>query len=209
MTTADAAATKVDPAAPVPPLPNKPAAQVDGVDQQTYARVWSFVQEIGVQERHFNELQSKYRSMAAGWVLACFSAMGFVISEAIQVGVDRQLLVGGIALVGCAGVLLLWILDLLVYHRLLEACFAEGLQLEVRHPWLPRIRQNMRGTLEGKGVRLFYQALVVLFPLVAGFGFGAYLWTRDPVLAAACALAFAGAGLGLAKIIGRLSQPET
>ena len=110
---------------------------------------------------------------------------------------------------GCWVSHLWFILDLLVYHRLLEACFAEGLQLEVRHPWLPRIRQNMRGTLEGKGVlprvRLFYQALVVLFPLVAGFGFGAYLWTRDRVGATACAVALALAGGGLAKIIRRFS----
>jgi len=34
-------------------------------------------------------------------------------------------------------------LDLLVYHRLLDACFIEGLFLEDRYPLLPPLRHNM------------------------------------------------------------------
>jgi hypothetical protein len=58
----------------------------------------------------------------------------------------------------------LWNLDIRVYHQLLESYFVEGLKLEERYSWLPRIRSNMLQTqaTRKKGVL----ARVVWFYLV-------------------------------------------
>jgi hypothetical protein len=41
-------------------------------------------------------------------------------------------------------------LGLLVYHRLLDACFIEGLFLEERYPWLPPLRHNIKIVAHGQ-----------------------------------------------------------
>lgn len=142
------------------------------VNNETFERVWKIVSEIFVEERHFNDLQSRYRTMASTWLLASFSAIGFVISKVIHIGIPRELLTSGIAVAGLIGIMLLWILDLLVYHRLLDSCFIEGLILEEKYSWLPPFRHNMMATMKGEGVLFrvvgFYIGMVTILVLVAG-----------------------------------------
>ena len=149
------------------------------VDPVTYARVWNVIGEIGVQERHFNELQSGYRNMASGWLLAVFAGIGFSLSQKLQINIPCELLIAAIAAAGCVGIGLLWILDLLVYHRLLDACFIEGLFLEERYPWLPPLRHNMMETQAGQGVLFrtigFYLIPINFLILVASFAFAWWL----------------------------------
>src|SRR5262245_38062724 len=97
---------------------------LDRVDDKLFDRTWKLITEIGVQERHFNGLQSTYRNMASGWLLATFGGMGFALTQKITV--DYELLLAAMAVAGSAGIVLLWTLDLMVYQRLLDACFAEG-----------------------------------------------------------------------------------
>ncbi|MBI1398007.1 MAG: hypothetical protein GC151_18695 [Betaproteobacteria bacterium] len=80
---------------------------VESVDKDTFERVWKIAEEIGVQERHFNGLQTSYRSMASVWLLAAFGAIGFVLSRKLEVDVDRELLVGAVAVAGSVGIALL------------------------------------------------------------------------------------------------------
>jgi len=145
---------------------------IETVNQETFDRIWKIVREIFVAERHFNDLQARYRSMASVWLLATFAAIGFVISKTISIGIDPELLVAGIAVAGCIGIALLWVLDVLVYHRLLDSCFIEGLTLEEKYTWLPPFRINMMKTQKGAGVLFrvvgFYLGPVVLLILVAG-----------------------------------------
>lgn len=174
--------------------------------------IWSFIQEIGAEERHFNELQSKYRSMAAGWILACFSGIWAVWSHAIQVGIDRLLVIGGIGFAGALGLSLLWRLDALVYHPLLEACFAEGFKLENRHAWLPALRTNMTAVTSGaanqrvlSNVVWFYVSPLVVFALVATGGLVWYVW---PSPLEAVIVGGAGAGLTLWVASGMKRKTE-
>jgi len=191
---------------PDSPAPQPPPANPSDPEFQ---RVWKMVEEIGLQERHFNELESRYRTMAAGWILGLFSAIGFVISETLHVGIDRYLLVAGIGVAGCAGLILLWILDLLVYHQLLDACFVEGLILEDRHRWLPPLRHNMMATQKGKGVLFrvvgFYLLPVVLFALVAGGGLAAWLWSEERL----AAVASLGLGIAAAAVLAWTLRSRT
>ena len=155
---------------------------IEEVDKDIFDRVWKIVEEIGVQERHFNDIQARNRAMASAWLLATLAAIGFVVSKSISIDIDTELLVSGIAVSGSIGIALLWIVDLLVYHRLLDSCFIEGLILEDKHPWLPPFRNNMMRTQQGEGVLFrvvgFYLVPVVFLILVAGGSISLWLGSK-------------------------------
>lgn len=70
---------------------------LESVDKETFERVWKIASEIGVAERHFNDLQTGYRNMASGWLLATFGGIGFAVTQTLHIGFDRELLVAAIA----------------------------------------------------------------------------------------------------------------
>jgi len=123
------------------------------VSEELFERVWKIVTEIGEAERHFNQLQHGYRTLASTWLIATFGAVGFLFSEKGPVfPFDRFLLTAGIGMAGGIGIVLLWALDLLVYHRLLDAYFVEGLKIEKNFAWLPSFRTNMLRATRGESV---------------------------------------------------------
>jgi hypothetical protein len=124
-------------------------------------------------ERHFNQLQATYRGIASTWLLATFGGLGFVFSGKTAFPIDAILVGFGIALAGAAGIILLWILDLQVYHVLLEANYHTGLELERHHAELGSLRKYTNRLTRGRGVlprvQVFYIAPVVgLFIVAAG-----------------------------------------
>lgn len=160
---------------------------IESIDNDNFENVWKVVLEIGTQERHFNTLQGTYRGMASAWLFASFSAIGFMTSKTISIGIDSELLVAGIAVAGCVGIALLWVIDLLVYQRLLDSCFIEGLILEDKYPWLPPFRHNMMRTQKGEGVLFrvvgFYLGPVVLLIMIAGGSLALWLLQSNHFLA--------------------------
>jgi hypothetical protein len=124
--------------------------------------IWSMYQEIGAIERHFNELESGYRTMASTWLLAAFGSIGFILTVNSGALAWKDLVIGGIGFSASVGLYLLWTLDLLVYHRLLDSAFIEGKRLEAKHKWLPQVRHNMMRLQGGKGVM---QKLVLFYLL--------------------------------------------
>jgi hypothetical protein len=129
--------------------------------------IWNMVQECGEQERHFNTIQGAYRGLASTWLLAMFAGIGYILDNKIN---PTHLL---IALTGASiafGIALLWMLDVLVYHRLLLAAFEEGRNLEDSYAWLPQIRNRMRaqGRYEeaGRCATWFYVGLALAGALV-------------------------------------------
>lgn len=182
---------------------------LDHVDDKLFDRTWKLITEIGVQERHFNGLQSTYRNMASGWLLATFGGMGFSLTQ--KIGVDYELLLAAMAVAGSAGIVLLWILDLMVYQRLLDACFAEGVVLEKECPWLPPLRNNMIASQGGRPAFLsravgFYLAPVVLLVVVASGAIS--LWLHHHGSSMAAVLVALG-GLALAVAVGSIMYRKT
>jgi hypothetical protein len=119
------------------------------------------ISEIGTYERHFNQIQSEYRKMASQWLLAAFGAIGLLLySKDINTatGLSPVLIASSVALATSVGILLLWHLDVHVYHRLLNACFKTGLDLESTHGYLPQIRTEMNRNrkLVSQGLDRFY-----------------------------------------------------
>ncbi len=171
--------------------------------------VWKIYAELGATERHFNGLQSHYRTLASTWLLAAFGGIGFVLTTELSfVAVPAELAVALIGVAAAAGLYLLWMLDLLVYHRLLDAAFIEALRLEERHAWLPQVRTGMMRLHGARGVlhrvRVFYLAGFGLMALVATAALAAWALSRaeSAGLAGAAALAVAAALLGYRMLRG-------
>lgn len=147
--------------------------------------IWSMYEEMGRAERHFNGLQAGYRKLVAGWILALFGALGFLLYPSnISVTANESMsmtFIFALGLVAFAGITALWILDLLVYHRLLLAYFFAGEDLETANHWLPPVRTNMLKLNEKWPVMhkviVFY---VVSLAICAGISIGAVMQLLQP-----------------------------
>jgi hypothetical protein len=133
-------------------------------------------------ERHFNVVQSDYRRLASTWLLAVFAAIGFVLSTKLTILMPPALLILGLGIAGSIGVYLIWVLDLLVNQRLLDASFIQTKDLETKYKWLPQVRNNMRTLLRGKGLRLvlwFYIGGTEVMAFTGGIGLLLWLSTTS------------------------------
>ncbi len=117
-------------------------------------------------EQHFNEIQSRYRSLASTWLLATFAGIGFILSEKLNMTIPIDLIISLIAVAGGIGIYLLWNLDHMVYHRLLESAFVECFKLENKYNILPKVAHNMR-TMQEDGIGV--PSRILLFYLVPQF----------------------------------------
>jgi hypothetical protein len=134
-------------------------------------QIWEIYKEIGTTERHFNDLQSKYRLLVSSWLLATFIGVGFVFTNNLSLPIDSYSLISIISFFGSLGILLLWNLDIMVYHRLLDSAFIEGVILENDNDWLPKFRTNALKSQKGKGVlrrvMLFYLGIICILQCIA------------------------------------------
>ena|ERR1700674_537586 len=134
---------------------------------------WSTITEIGLQERAFNTLQATYRTLASTWLLATFGAVGFVWSSraVVTLPVPIEVVVLFIGVAGAVGITLVWLLDLMVYHRLLEVVFWTGLAVELEHAEIPPMRIHMYALgAVTPHVKLFYLAMLAAPLTIATFG---------------------------------------
>lgn len=147
--------------------------------------------ELGTYERHFNQMQSVYRSLASTWLLATFAGIGYIFHESSTYfgGIDVRLAASMIALAGGTGIFLLWIIDVMVYHALLVAVTEESEKLEndSTELVLPRLRERMKnaamsrlwvvGDLSARRkISLFYGIPACLLSVIAT----AFLYTAGP-----------------------------
>lgn len=106
-------------------------------------QVLQLLAHIGDLEKHFNGLETQYRLLASTWLLACFGAIGFLLQSDKIFFVDPWILTGFVGIIGSIGIYLLWTMDIKVYHKLLHCAFIEGIKLEQKYEWLPKIRTQM------------------------------------------------------------------
>jgi hypothetical protein len=122
--------------------------QQDG--KMDLALAWDILKELGASERHFNNLEAEYRKLASIWLLAAFAGMGFILKENPQMAIPREIALVAIGLAASIGIFLLWIVDLLVYHQLLDACFMQAKKLEEKYKdEFPHVRSSMEDTQGG------------------------------------------------------------
>jgi hypothetical protein len=122
-------------------------------------------------ERHFNTIQAGIRGLASVWLLAAFGAIATLLKreEADKLWVPPEWVIGSICAMGAGGLALLWIIDQLVYHRLLNAVFIVGLKLEWSDPRRPPLHASMYASTPALG----YARLLSLFYLLPIAALGA------------------------------------
>lgn len=141
----------------------------------------AFYKTIQDYERHFNQMEFEVRKLASAWLLVGFGAIAFLIRGGLDsshsMGTSLQLLVAVCALTQI-GLFLLWILDQVVYHGLLDAAFSVALHIERRYSELPPLRSMMMrisaGDALGKGgtgmaryMKLFYVLPMFAFAVLS------------------------------------------
>ncbi len=154
-----------------------PKQALEEVESPEFDRVWQVMTELAAAERHFNELESRYRALASTWLLATFAGVGFVLSTTLDLPFHQWLAVAALGVAGTIGIVMLWNLDLLAYHQLLDSVFWEAYQLEERYPWVPPVRHSMverqRASHVLPRVAFFYLATVAVLVFLAATGFAA------------------------------------
>lgn len=55
-----------------------------GVPEPLFQRVWEFVKACDDREKHFNDLQGRYRTLASTWLLASFAGIGVAFSGDLE-----------------------------------------------------------------------------------------------------------------------------
>lgn len=121
-------------------------------------------------EKHFNEIQAGIRNLASGWMLAAFGAIALLLrmDTTTTWRVSPAVLIGVVSLMATLGLLILWINDLLVYHRLLDGVFIVAAKKEFDDPALPPIRLTMlasAGSLS-RWTTLFYSIPMSAFAVI-------------------------------------------
>lgn len=133
-------------------------------------RIMTLLGQITTSEQHFNSLESEYRKLASTWLLAALGACGYILTQQTKGTLfDPWLLVSVVCLLASTGIFVLYILDLRVYHQLLDAFFVAGLKLEVENrDWVPPVRVNMMRLQDMKGTtkRVLYFYFTSIFCLV-------------------------------------------
>jgi hypothetical protein len=151
-------------------------------------------------------MKGQCRALASTWLLATFGALGFILSSTLSTAVPREVIALALGIAGAIGIFLLWILDLLVYHRLLDASFTEALKLEARFPQLPQVRRCMVNS-QPNGQTPFYEKWFYIGGIAAPVLISGVLFVHwciinaNPVSAYICgAILLLGVGLAVRTV---------
>ncbi|RDE19442.1 hypothetical protein DV711_11140 [Motiliproteus coralliicola] len=124
---------------------------------------WEIIKTITEAEHHFNNLCFKIRTLASTWLLATFAGVGFLITKTI----DQSLSIGDLTVLLCwagsLGIFTLWILDIQIYQKILNAWFEQRQAIESQHPEFPQLHQAITSTQPGGRatnlIKLYYIGL--------------------------------------------------
>lgn len=160
--------------------------------------VWDRLKEAGEFERHFNQLQAGYRTLASTWLLATFAGVGFTLINNKIIPEHRWLaLAAGICFLGAIGILLVWVMDILVYNQLLNAVFFTARGLEVWRygrgdAFRAAIVDLVRPGGVTKNVRWFYLCATNVLLLIAAGAGAVFSWQVSWPIAGTVAIAAVG-----------------
>jgi len=134
-----------------------------------FERYW----KLSEMEERFNSSSGGIRGLTSAWLLASLGAIGWLFSSFNH---ETWLLPLGFLIVvvttlGCIGLITLWVMDQLVFHRLLSSVFLVGLKIEKDDPEIPPIRSMMMKTQEGFGThrweRVFYLTPIFVLTIIS------------------------------------------
>lgn len=140
----------------------------------TETSILEIYKELGTHERHFNTIQGVYRGLASTWFLACFAAIGFIYSKdnKFEIPFNTELVASLTATVVSSGIFLFWLLDVVVYHRLLLAVISTTKNFEMKNSdTLPSLRSEMEGETKcfyvRKAISIYYFVQILILVITA------------------------------------------
>jgi len=124
-------------------------------------------------ERHFDSITTKFKKMLLTWIFATFAAIGFLLStETTKLPFNHMAGVLIVCFLGLVGNLIIWHLDMNVYHKFWAAIYIEEIVMEKRYHFLIPSRNtamlvdDSRGRIFSQG--LFYIVANILFLIMMG-----------------------------------------
>ncbi|WKZ20664.1 MAG: hypothetical protein QY305_08185 [Candidatus Brocadiaceae baterium WH-1] len=129
-----------------------------------FERYW----KLSEMEERYNSSSGGIRTLASAWLLSSLGATGWLFSSYSPEKWPLPLgfLVVVVMTMATVGMVTLWVMDQLVFHRLLTSVFLVGLKMEKDDQELPPIRSMMMKTQEGLGLkqaRFYKPRLLSLF----------------------------------------------
>jgi hypothetical protein len=139
------------------------------MDDTYFNRILDITREINENIRHYNDHQTRYRSMASQWLLGAFGAIGFVLISDPAIPFHKLWLVFAIAFLASLGVFQLWRMDMLVFNVLISTFFNIGKEMEDAYPFLPPIKNKTYENMlnHNTGQTLFYFYYIIIFAFTA------------------------------------------
>src|SRR5947207_7869340 len=140
---------------------------------ESYAHLRTF-------ESDFDGAQGTIRGTASLWILAAFAGFSYSLTvQNLPHDLTRAFLGTLVAWASAFGLLILWVIDQLVYQKLLHSVFMHGLYMEWRDDTLPQIRTKAYSDNLNVSSKLsaFYLAPMTAF-LVAEFYFAFFAADR-------------------------------
>lgn len=134
-----------------------------------FERYW----KLSDMEERYNSSSGGIRALASAWLLASLGATGWLFNsyDPSTWPLPLGLLVVVVMTLGAVGMITLWVMDQLVFHRLLTSVFLVGLKIEHDDPEIPPLRSMMMKTEEGLGThrweRLFYLGPIFVFVMIS------------------------------------------
>ena len=128
--------------------------------------------KLSEMEERYNSSSGGIRTLASAWLLGALGATGWLFSsyDSETWPLPLGLLVVVVMTLGSFGMVTLWVMDQLVFHRLLTSVFLVGLKMEKDDHQIPPLRSMMMKTQEGLGThrweRVFYLGPVLVFLLI-------------------------------------------
>ena len=117
-------------------------------------------------------VENEIRKLASIWLLATLGAIAFIVKliyldgagDSSSTQIDAKILIALVSFMGTLGLLVLYILDQMVYHRLLNAVFLLRLRMEYCHSFIPPIGTLMMLFSRKRGMawymRFYYRSNV-------------------------------------------------
>jgi len=144
-------------------------ARLQGIEMDKFERYW----KLSEMEERFNSSSGGIRGLASAWLLASLGSIGWIFNayDAATWPLPMGFLLIVVITLGSIGITTLWVMDQLVFFRLLNSVFLVGLKMEKDDHELPPIHSIMMKTQEGKGThrweRFFYLAPISIYILLS------------------------------------------
>jgi len=100
--------------------------------------------KLRVYQYHYNASKVKNKLVSMTWIIASFVGFGYLLSgQEVGLPLNTLTTISLLACLSTIGLMLLWFLDVVVYHRLIESIFTEQLILEDTFPGLSSTHHHM------------------------------------------------------------------